>query len=249
MAFTLLLSNVALAKDTRSWSSLWNEFKTAESGTTITLTQDYIDNNTINKDFLPVGDGKTITLDSTNLPIHLEVTATRTCSRDETHVESETVLATLTLDTSLTCDLSGTAHYVSTGFTNMAFTAQTSRNVTIPALGHIWGEPTYTWSDDNSTVTATRICKTDESHIETENVETTSEVTKAATSIEKGETTYTTKAFTNAAFTQQSKTIKNNNIDENAHSRSEFTYTVSDDKTSVISKRVCNNNSSHYEKY
>ena len=29
---------------------------------TITLTQDYIDNNTINKDFLPVGDGKTITL-------------------------------------------------------------------------------------------------------------------------------------------------------------------------------------------
>ena len=45
-----------------------------------------------------------------------------------------------------------------------------------PALGHDWLAPTYTWSDDNSTVTAARVCGHDSSHTETETVSTTSAV-------------------------------------------------------------------------
>ena len=59
----------------------------------------------------------------------------------------------------------------------------------IAALGHDWGEPTYTWSDDNTTVTATRVCGNDAEHIETETVNVTSEVTTAATCLTKGKTT------------------------------------------------------------
>ena len=59
------------------------------------------------------------------------------------------------------------------------------------ALGHDWNEVTYTWTEDNSEVTASRTCKRDETHVETETVKTTSEVTKEATYNEEGELTYT----------------------------------------------------------
>ena len=38
----------------------------------------------------------------------------------------------------------------------------------IPQLSHDWGDPVYTWSDDYATCTATRICKRDSAHVETE---------------------------------------------------------------------------------
>ena len=78
----------------------------------------------------------------------------------------------------------------------------------IPATGHDWTEPTYSWSTDNSEVTASRVCKNDGSHIETETVNTTSEVTKKATCTEPGDTTYTA-VFQNAAFAKQTKTVTN----------------------------------------
>ncbi len=37
----------------------------------------------------------------------------------------------------------------------------------VSAIGHEWGEITYSWATDNSTVTATRICTHDNSHVET----------------------------------------------------------------------------------
>ena len=43
-----------------------------------------------------------------------------------------------------------------------------SRAEIIPALGHNWGEPEYTWSDDFSVVIAERICRRDNTHIEQE---------------------------------------------------------------------------------
>ena len=77
------------------------------------------------------------------------------------------------------------------------------------AAGHDWGEPTYTWAEDNSSVTAERVCTRDSSHIEKETVSTTSEVTKPATCTEKGQTTYTTEPFENEAFTEQTKRVDN----------------------------------------
>ena len=85
--------------------------------------------------------------------------------------------------------------------------AETSREHTdTPALGHNWNEPEYVWADDYGIVTATRTCKNDANHKETETVNTTSEVTKPATYDAEGEITYTA-VFENEAFTTQTKTV------------------------------------------
>ncbi len=60
----------------------------------------------------------------------------------------------------------------------------------IEATGHAWGEPTFTWSEDNSTLTATIVCANDETHVETAVSESTSE-TVDPTYSEEGKITYT----------------------------------------------------------
>lgn len=78
----------------------------------------------------------------------------------------------------------------------------------INATDHVWNSVEYTWSEDNLSVTATRICKYNSSHKETETVKTTSEITKAATYTAKGQTKYIA-VFENTAFTTQSKVVAN----------------------------------------
>ena len=85
--------------------------------------------------------------------------------------------------------------------------AELSREtVVIPATGHDWGAPTYVWSADNSSVTATRVCGNNAEHVETETVNATSEVTTAATCTEAGVLTWTSAAFENEAFAVQTTT-------------------------------------------
>lgn len=85
--------------------------------------------------------------------------------------------------------------------------AEISREHTeVAAIGHDWNEPEYVWADNYSTVTATRTCKNDASHKETETVNTTSEVTKPATYEAEGEIVYTA-TFENEAFATQTKTV------------------------------------------
>lgn len=79
-------------------------------------------------------------------------------------------------------------------------------DVVIPAPGHDWDSPRYTWSDDNNTATATRICKRDNTHKETETVATTSVVTVEPTEEQEGEIVYTAE-FQNPAFETQTKTV------------------------------------------
>ena len=71
---------------------------------------------------------------------------------------------------------------------------------------HEWNTPTYTWAADHSTVTATRTCKHNASHIETETVAATAAVTTEPTYTANGEYTYTGAAFTNKAFAAQTAT-------------------------------------------
>ena len=75
----------------------------------------------------------------------------------------------------------------------------------IPATGHKYGAPTYTWSSDKSTCTAKRVCANDASHIETETVKATSTITKAATCTEAGEARNSV-TFKNSAFANQTTT-------------------------------------------
>ena len=140
------------------------------------------------------------------------VTATRACQRQGcacgenggAKVEAETVNTTKQQTKDPSCEDTGTITYTAT-FMNTAFTVE-PKNVDIEALGHIWSEPTYEWANDNSAVTAKRVCNRDGSHVETETVNTTASQTKAPTFNEKGETTYTA-TFNNTSFVTQTKVV------------------------------------------
>ena len=88
----------------------------------------------------------------------------------------------------------------------------------IVAIGHNWNNPVYAWAKDNSTVTASRTCKTDFSHIEVETVNTTWKVTKEATYDEEGEITYTA-VFQKTAFATQTKVVKTPKLEKPDNSR------------------------------
>ena len=83
----------------------------------------------------------------------------------------------------------------------------------LAATGHDWNAPEYVWAEDCSTVTATRSCKMDGSHTETETVSTRAEVTKEATVETEGEITYTAQ-FANPAFAAQTRTVATPKLDD-----------------------------------
>ena len=72
---------------------------------------------------------------------------------------------------------------------------------------HRYGDPTYEWSDDYTTCTATRTCQDDASHTETATAtRVMAEQTQAPTCTEKGETTYTA-TFSVDWAEEQAKTV------------------------------------------
>ena len=71
--------------------------------------------------------------------------------------------------------------------------------------GHDWNAPTYVWAADNSSVTASRDCRNDASHVETETVTTVVRTVEAGCTA-AGETTYTA-TFNNPAFATQTRTV------------------------------------------
>ncbi len=76
----------------------------------------------------------------------------------------------------------------------------------IKALGHDWTNPTYTWSSDNSKVTATAVCSRDASHKLTETV-TATRTNSLTPCGQEGTATYKA-TFKNAVFTSQTKVVK-----------------------------------------
>ena len=138
------------------------------------------------------------------------VTAVKKCLNGDADI-TEKVNTSFKVVTPPTTRTKGTGRYTAV-FTNRAFSAQT-KEIEIEMTDPSYGNATYTWADDYSSVTAVRKCLNGGADI-TETVNTTSAVTKAASYTEKGETTYTAE-FTNAAFAKQVKTVAN--IDTIAH--------------------------------
>ena len=169
------------------------------------------------------------------------VTAERVCKRDKEHIESETVTTTSEKTKPATCEGKGETTLTAT-FENKDFETQT-KTVEIPALEHDWGEPTYEWADDNGSVTATRVCKNDKDHVETETVTTAETVTKAATCTGKGESTFTAK-FQNKAFETQTKTAETKAL---GHDWGKVTYTWASDNGSVTAEHICKRDKEHIE--
>ena len=111
-----------------------------------------------------------------------------------------------------TCTATGTEAYWSCDVCGDLFSDAEAKNkidepVVIAAKGHKWNTAEYKWAEDNSTVTATRTCKNDASHIETETVAVTAEMT-SPTDTTEGSVTYITAEFSNAGFTVQTKEVK-----------------------------------------
>jgi len=170
-------------------------------------------------------------------------TATAECARDGSHQDMETVTTVEEIIVAPTCNDSGLSNYSAT-FSNPQYTEQTMENIVTLALGHDWGSVNYDWTNDNNEVTATRICSRDEEHIETETVDTTSEVTRNATCEEAGETTYTA-VFENNAFEEQVK--KDDNIPALGHVWDEPEYIWTDDNSQVTAVHICMRNTEHKE--
>lgn len=171
------------------------------------------------------------------------VTATRVCARDENHVETETVNTTSEVTTEPACEVEGTTTYTA-AFANEGFTEQMQALDNLDPIGHSWGEPEYAWAEDNTSVTASRVCENDETHVESETAETESEVAVPATCETVGSTTYTA-AFANEAFETQVRTVED--IEPIGHAWGEPSYEWSDDHSTVTATRVCANDPSHIE--
>ena len=118
-----------------------------------------------------------------------------------------------------------------------------SVDVVLPALGHDWGAPEYVWAADNKTVTATRTCRHDASHKESEEAAVTTE-TKAPTCEENGVITYTA-VFENDTFETQTKTVAGE--DALGHDWSAPVYGWSSDYSQAMAVRTCKNDPSHAE--
>ena len=133
------------------------------------------------------------------------VKASRVCSNNTSHIESEDGTVTSEVTQKATCSVPEETTYTAT-FTNPVFATRT-KTVTsgdIDPNAHDWGEVTYKWAKDNSSVTAIRTCKNNISHNETETVQTTKTVTKEATETAPGDILYSAE-FSNPAFKKQTK--------------------------------------------
>ncbi len=92
-------------------------------------------------------------------------------------------------------------------FTDEALTIKIAeKDTVIPSKWHEWGETVYEWEPDGSACTATRICKKDPTHIETETAAAYRPGHKAATCTQDGSDTYLA-IFDNPAFKRQEKVI------------------------------------------
>ena len=96
-----------------------------------------------------------------------------------------------------TCVADGKDTYTAT-FTNAAFTTQT-KEVTIDKLGHTYGAPVWSWSEDGKTATATFTCTREgctaetTGHAQTVTATVSGKQKDAPTCTDKGTTTYTAK--------------------------------------------------------
>ena len=130
-------------------------------------------------------------------------TASRICQKDKTHIETETATATSVITKRPTCTTAGERTYKAE-FKNAAFATQTQTEA-VAKKGHKYAAPTYSWSADKSTCTASRICQNYNTQVDTEKATVTSAVTTQPTYEKTGVRTYTA-AFKNAAFSTQTQT-------------------------------------------
>ena len=120
-----------------------------------------------------------------------EATATFTCANDATHVENVTAEVTSAVTTPAACETTGVRTYTAkVTFGGKEYTD--TKTEVIPATGHAYGEPVWSWTDGFE-ATATFTCANDATHVENVTAEVTSAVTTPAACETTGVRTYTAK--------------------------------------------------------
>jgi hypothetical protein len=147
--------------------------------------------------------------------------AKHVCSRDNKHVEMREATVTSKVTKEATCEQDGVETYTATYGTH----TETKEKV-LSKLGHAYGDPTYVWSDDNKSCTATVICGNDSSHTIVETVESTYKELEAATEEADGKGKYTA-TFENEKFKTQEKEV----VIESLPTLSKLTFTSNGDGT------------------
>lgn len=144
------------------------------------------------------------------------------CSRYGCDEATGYVAATVTTQSVTYCDSDGYyIQHLSATIGDKTYTRDDNDSQTQPLpqpIGHDWNTPTYEWTQENGVwkCTATRVCKRNENHVETETVTATSAVKTPATCTVMGTTIYTV-TFQNAAFATQTKDVEDIAIDPTAH--------------------------------
>ena len=123
------------------------------------------------------------------------------CSRDNKHIDMHDATVTSTVTQDATCEEDGAKTYTATydGHTE-------TKEIVLSKLGHAYGDPTYEWSEDNKTCTATVICGNDSTHTIVETVDSTYKVLEDATEEADGKGKYTA-TFENEKFVAQEKEV------------------------------------------
>ena len=171
-------------------------------------------------------------------------TATRICKNDPSHTETATGTITSKQTKDSTCTEKGETTYTATFEADWAIT-QTRVLADIPATGHSYGKPVWSWSEDGKTCTATFTCEKDETHKETPEVKITSAVKTPATCTEKGVTTYTATVEFNGQTYTDTKDVAD--IPATGHGYGKPVWNWSEDGKTCTATFTCEKDETHKE--
>ena len=172
-------------------------------------------------------------------------TVTFTCEKDETHKETPKVIVTSAEKTPGTCTEAGVTTYTATVQFNGNTYTDTKDVADIPATGHSYGEPVWSWAEDGKTCKVTFTCEKDENHKKTPEVKVTSAVKTPATCTEKGVTTYTATVEFNGKTYTDTKDLTD--IPTTGHSYGEPVWNWSEDGKTCTVTFICEKDETHKE--
>ena len=162
-----------------------------------------------------------------------------TCTDDDGHTQTVPATVTDEVTTEPTCDKEGLRTYTAkVTFEGKDYTD--TKTEPIPATGHAYGEPVWSWTDDFK-ATATFTCTNDTTHVKNVTAEVTSAVTTPAACETTGVRTYTAKVTFDGKEYTSSKT---ETIAATGHAYGAPVWKWNDDFTASATF-TCGNDASH----
>ena len=174
--------------------------------------------------------------------------------KDYTDTKTESIPAkghtlTAVAEVPATCETAGTSAHWKCEVCGKLFsdaegrTETTLEKLTIPATGHAYGEPVWSWTDDFK-ATATFTCTNDTTHVKNVTAEVSSAVTTPAACETTGVRTYTAKVtFEGEEYTDTKTEV----IPATGHAYGEPVWKWNDDFKATATF-TCTNDTSHVEK-